>query len=297
VAEEPGRHVPVPELEQVEKVRLVLLPTAVTNRRGKPVIDLEPDDFRLYEGGMPRTIDLFATEENAPISLAFLLDLSGSMKLRDRLGQARRAIRQLVDSLASADRVGLIGFADGDVAWISGFDESLETLLERLDAQRPAGRTALYDAMAAAPHLVDEGARGRKAVVLITDGVDNASSMSRLQATWMARRVAVPIYTLGFLPMRESLLPYRVREALRVLDRFSVETGGTLFPVHSSEDLDRASSRIRRELRFQYVIGFYRTGPSAVAERSDDGAFRLLRLEVERDGLEVRTRRGYYPGE
>ena len=213
------------------------------------------------------------------------------------MGQARRAIRQLIDSLDPEDRVGLIGFADGRVAWIAGFDKSRETLLERLDAQRPAGRTALYDAMAAAPRLVDEGTQGRKAVVLITDGVDNASNMSRLQATWMARRVAVPIYTLGFVPMRESLLPYRVREALRVLDRFSVETGGTLFPVHSAEDLARASSRIRRELRFQYVIGFYRPGPSAASGQNDDGSFRLLRLEVARDGLQVRTRRGYYPRE
>jgi Ca-activated chloride channel family protein len=272
----------------VERVRLVLLPTIVTTGKGKPVRGLGPEDFRLYQDGSPRQIDLFATEENAPIALAFLLDVSGSMGLRDRLGEARRAIRQIVEMFDAGDRVALIGFADGRVSWISGFEESRATFLERLERQRPSGRTALYDALALTPHLVDAEIRGRKAIVLITDGVDNASTISRLQATWTARRVAVPIYTLGFLPIREKLLPYRAREALRVLERFSVETGGTLFPVHGSGDLDRAAGRIRSELRFQYVIGFY------PGDDGWDGSFRQLRLATERDRLQVRTRRGYY---
>jgi VWFA-related protein len=278
-----------PRLSEVERVRLVLLPTTVTTRRGKPVRALGPDDFRLYEDGVPRQIDLFATEENAPIALAFLLDVSGSMRLGDRLGEAKRAIRYLVETLDDDDRVGLIGFADGRVSWIAGFDEDRATFLERLESRQPAGRTALYDALAATPRLVEEQTPGRKAIVLITDGVDNASTVPRLRATWMARRVAVPIYTLGFIPLREKLLPYRAREALRLLQRFSAETGGTLFTVHRAGDLDRAAERIQAELRFQYVIGFYRTGEAR------NGTFRVLRLTTDRDALRVRTRRGYYP--
>jgi Ca-activated chloride channel family protein len=286
--DDPDRRADVPRVSEVTKVRLVLLPTTVTNRRGKPVRGLRPEDFRLYEDGVPRQVDLFATEENAPIALAFLLDVSGSMRLGDRLGEAKRAIRYIVEALDDADRVGLIGFADGRVDWIAGFDDDRATLLERLEGQRAAGRTALYDALAASPHLVDEQIRGRKAIVLITDGVDNASSIPRLQATWMARRVSVPIYTLGFIPMREKLLPRRARDALRVLIRFSSETGGTLFPVHGARDLDRAATSIQSELRFQYVIGFYPAGENR------DGSFRVLRLATERDRLRVRTRRGYY---
>jgi len=277
-----------PRLVEAERVRLVLLPTTVTNRRGKPVRGLEPGDFRLSEDGAPREIGLFATEEHAPVALAFLLDVSGSMKLGDRLGQAKRAIHHLVGALDDRDRVGLIAFAEGRVEWISGFGDDRATFEARLEAQRPFGRTALYDAMAASPHLVDAETRGRKAIVLITDGVDNASSIPRLRATWMARRVEVPIYTIGFLPIHEKLLPYRLREALRVMGRFSTETGGTLFTVHDPEDLDRAASRIQDELRFQYVIGFY------PAEEVRDGRFRVLRLECDRRRLRVRTRRGYY---
>ena len=210
------------------------------------------------------------------------------MGLRDRLGEAKRAIRFLVDALGDEDRVGLIGFADGRVDWISGFDDGRSVFLERLDSLRPVGRTALYDALAASPHLVDERIRGRKAIVLITDGVDNASEIPELKATWMARQVAVPIYTLGFIPMRENLLSLRAREALRVLRRFSDETGGALLPVHAAEDMTRASKTIQEELRFQYVIGFY---PS---DQPGDGRFRVLRLATERRRLLVRTRRGYY---
>jgi VWFA-related protein len=285
-----GQTPPDPEttLSEVTRVRLVLLPTTVTTRRGKPVRGLQPEDFRLYEDGAARGIDLFATEENAPIALAFLLDVSGSMRLGDRLGEAKRAIRTFVEALDDEDRLGLICFADGRVDWVAGFELDRAAFFERLEAQQPAGKTALYDALAASPHLVDEQTKGRKAIILVTDGVDNASTIPRLEATWLARRVAVPIYTLGFIPIRERLLPYRAREALRVLERFSTETGGSLFPVHGASELDRAAARIQSELRFQYVIGFY------PPEGAWDGSFRVLRLATERARLQVRTRRGYY---
>ena len=195
---------------------------------------------------------------------------------------------QIIRPQGEDDRAGLIRFADGRVEWVAGFDEDHATLLERLEAQRPIGRTALYDALAATPRLVDDQVRGRKAIVLLTDGVDNASMLPRLRATWIARRVAVPIYTVGFVSMREKLLARRARDALRVLERFSAETGGTLFVVHDADDLGVAARRIRDELRFQYAIGFRPT------EEHRDGSFRRLRLETSNRDLRVRTRSGYY---
>jgi Ca-activated chloride channel family protein len=268
-------------------VRLVLLPSSVTTRRGKPVRSLQREDFRLFEEGEPRDVELFATESEVPIALAFVLDLSGSMGLGGRLDQARSAIRRWTAALAQGDRAALIGFADGKVDWVAGFDEDRSVLLERLEALRPGGRTALYDALAAAPLLVDEGVHGRKAIVLLTDGVDNASVMSRLQATWNARRVRVPVYAVGFIPMEERLMTQRALEALRLVEQFAEETGGTLLAVHDAEGLEAAARHIQDELRFQYVIGFH-----SAAHR--DGSFRRVRLEtVDRD-LRVRTRSGYY---
>ena len=277
-----------PRLTEVERVRLVLLPSSVPTRRGKPVRSLRRADFRLFEDGKPRDVTLFATESEASIALAFLLDLSGSMGLGGRLDQARGAIRSWLATLGKDDRAALIGFADGNVEWSAGFDEDRRVLLERLETLRPGGRTALYDALAAAPLLVDEGVQGRKAIVLLTDGVDNASVMPQLQATWTARRVGVPVYAVGFVPMEERLMTPRTRGALRVVERFTAETGGALVAVHDPDGLEAASRRIQDELRFQYVIGFH---PSA-AQR--DGSFRRVRLEtVDRD-LQVRTRSGYY---
>jgi Ca-activated chloride channel family protein len=275
-------------LTEVATVRLVLLPTSVTTGRGKPVRGLEAGDFRLTDAGSPRDIAFLATEEDLPIAVAFLLDVSGSMGLGDRLDRAKGAIRAFVDELGPDDTFGLIGFADDQVTWITEFTSDRDRFLRRLDVQEGAGRTALYDALAASPGLVADEIEGRKAIVLITDGLDNASGLPMLKAVWIARQVRVPIYTLNFLPMREKLLPRRVRDSVRLLDRFSTETGGSLFPVYASDELARAVARIQEELRFQYVLGFH---PGA---GEDDGRFRPIRLETWKKGLDVRTRRGYY---
>jgi len=275
-------------LSEVTHVRLVLLPTSVSTRRGKPVPGLATGDFRLLDDGVPQEIRLLATEKDTPIALAFLLDVSGSMELSDRLDRAKVAIRIFVESLTPRDRFGLIGFADRKVSWITPFTSDRAAFLERLDVQEAEGKTALYDALAASPQIVDDEIEGRKAIVLITDGLDNASDLQMLPAVWLARRVNVPIYTLSFIPMHEKLLPRRARDAERILKRFAGETGGSHFPVYGPKDLPRAVEAIQAELRFQYVLGYYPTHDNW------DGTFRPVRLETLRESLTVRTRRGYY---
>lgn len=293
VAAQPGPAHPAgdesarPMTESVD-VRLVMLPTTVVDRRGRPVRGLTAADFELRELGESQTIELFDTEENAPIALAFLLDTSGSMALGGHLEQAKAAIRQIADTLGHRDRVGLIRFADERVEWVSTFDDPRAAFYQRLAALEAGGETALYDAMTAAATLVDSERPGRKAILLVTDGADNASSIPQLEATWMARRVSLPIYTLGFVPVPKKLLPLRLRESLRVLGRFSGETGGTLIPLHEPRDLERAARALAKELKFQYVIGFYSRGTPR------DGSFRGVSLTTLKDGLSVRTRRGYY---
>ena len=107
-------------------------------------------------------------------------------------------------------------------------------------------------------------------------------------AVWLARRVNVPIYTLSFVPIDPSMLPRRIRDSLAILERFSDETGGTQHTIHESGDLRRAISKVLRELRLQYVIGYY---PD---HGNWDGTFRRIQLTTANPGLRVRTRRGYY---
>lgn len=271
-----------------EQVRLILLSTAVTNSKGRPVRGLTAEDFSLFEDDTARSIDFFATEEELPIALAFVLDVSGSMEFRGRLEDSKEIIRTFVAKLRPKDRMGLICFADEQVTWVTEFTSNRLRFLRRLEVQEGLGPTALYDALAASPHLVHAETRERKAIVLLTDGLDNASRLTQLEAIWIARRVQVPIYTINFLRMKHSQLAREARQNLRVLQRFSSETGGASYAVHSPGELEDAVRRIQAELTFQYVIGYY------PPKEDRDGIFRRVRVETSRKGLHVRTRRGYY---
>jgi Ca-activated chloride channel family protein len=272
-----------------EHVRLVQLPVVVTNRHGRTVRGLVADDFKLFEDWIPQTVRYISTEATEPISVAFLLDLSGSMRQPGKLDEAKLAIRRFVDALRPEDRFGLIGFADDQVTWITEFTSDRDQFVARLDDQRAYGQTALYDAIAATPELVDDGTEGRKAIVLITDGVDNASTMNTLRAVQLARSVDVPIYAIGLssLPPK-TLAKGSVETVHRTLELFSRETGGRLFSVHRSGELAEAVRLVEDELRSVYLIGYFPT-----RTRWDD-TFRRIKLEVTKRGAEVRTRQGYY---
>lgn len=274
---------------QQEKVRLVLLPTSVTDRRGRIVRGLRKSDFKLFDEQRPQKIKFFSTAANEPISVAFLMDVSGSMRQLDKLTHAKEAVRFFVDRLRDGDQYGLIAFADEQVAWITEFTDDRRRFLTRLSVQEGYGQTALNDAIAAAPHLVAESIKGRKAIVLITDGVDNASRLDLDDAVALARTVNVPIYAIGFLSVPESVLSRRAETTnLEVLRRVAEETGGHLFAVNDPVELKEAIVFLETELRFQYMLGYY-------PARQADGSFREIRVETPPEPrFQVRTRTGYH---
>ena len=141
---------------------------------------------------------------------------------------------------------------------ITPFTSDRELFLERLSVQRAYGQTALFDAVAAAPGLVDEEIKGRKAIVLFTDGLDNASQLNVFDASQMARSVNVPIYSIGFSSLPKKLMPkgHEVT-VLRVLELLSTETGGWLFTIHDEDDMSETVEQIGNELRHTYMIGYY----------------------------------------
>jgi Ca-activated chloride channel family protein len=275
---------------EVETVRLVLVPAHVLDRRGRVVQDLRSQDFRLFEDQAPQRIEFFSTEGDEPISIAFLLDVSGSMRQSDKLESAKDAVRYLVERLRPADRFALICFADEQVSWVTEFTSDRARFLERLEVQEGYGQTALNDAVAASPELVDLKVKGRKAIILITDGVDNASRLTPEQAVALAGKVDVPIYILGFTALPENLRRKNEdpRGSLAAIRRFSDQTGGALFSVHDPDEMKEAVSQIDQELRHQYLLGYYPTASTW------DGAFRRIHLETTRSRLIVRARKGYY---
>ncbi len=275
---------------EVEKVRLVLLPTKVEDKRGRIIQGLTASDFTLLEDFIPQRIQFVSLEADSPVSIAFLLDVSGSMRVSGKLEAAKEAIRYFVDNLRPQDKFALIAFADEQVAWITEFTSDKERFLDRLAVQTGYGQTALNDAVAAAPGLVQAGTDGRKAIVLITDGVDNASRTSLDRAIELARRASVPIYTVGFSSLPRELLPLQQELATNfsVLTRFSDETGGSLFAVHDPDELKEAVVRIDQELRLQYLIGY---SPTRTVW---NGAYRRIQLETRKGRYQVHTRNGYY---
>ncbi len=272
---------------QIERVETVLVSATVVDSKGRPVGGLSRDDFLLKEEGRVIPIEYFATEKDAPVAIAFVLDVSGSMRQEEKIQAAKDSMNTFVDALRGSDRFGLIAFADDQVAWIADFSSDKADFRRRLEVQKALGQTALFDALAACPRLVDEEIQARKAIVLFSDGLDNASHLDALRAVEIARRASVPIYAISFIPAPVDLLGEEKRDALRMLARFARETGGRDFTVRVPEDLTEAMDRIQADLRHQYVIGF-EPPPRPGA------AYRRIRLETTRSRLKVRARTGYY---
>jgi Ca-activated chloride channel family protein len=275
---------------EVETVRLVLLPVNVENRRGRRVRGLTRDDFQVWEDHVRQSIDYFSVEAQEPLAIAFLLDVSGSMRQLGKLEAAKEAIRYFVESLRPRDRFGLVCFADEQVAWVTEFTSDRERFLERLAVQEGYGQTALNDAVAETPRLVfEDDIEKKKAIVLITDGVDNVSRRSAEEAIFFNDTATTEIYTIGFSSVPKSLLGRgETAYNLEVIRRFSEETGGALHVVRDPDELKEAAAKIDEELRYQYLIGYHPT------RKLWDGTYRTVKLETRNRRLVVRTRKGYF---
>lgn len=283
-----GRYV-----ERVE-VGLVLLQATVLTRRGEIVSGLGPSDFILTDEGEPRTITAFGTANDQPLKVAFLLDVSGSMAIRGKLERAKEAIHRFVDALTPLDKIALLIFADDKVVVRKGFTFNRWDFFRSLDSLEAYGQTALRDALARAPTILQGSSPGRKALVLISDGVDNASRMTVMESIQAARDVPVPIYAIGLsdLPgeMRREVRPAEGgRSFFEVLMEFGRQTGGALIPVFEPEELDAAVALVQERLRGQYLIGFE---PS---KDSTGEGYRRISLRSRGRGHRIITRQGYYP--
>lgn len=276
--------------EQELAVRLVLLPASVEDKKGHIVTGLKIGDFKLTDESVPQKIKYFSVESDEPVSIAFVLDVSGSMRQSGKMEAAKEAIRFFVDQLRPQDRFALICFADDQVSWVTEFTSDHQRFIERLMVQEGYGQTALNDAVAAIPKLVDESTTGRKAIVLITDGVDNASKLTIHEAIATARQVEVPIFTVGFstIPWDERAKAKDLGFNMAVLQLFADETGGTLFVVQGPDEMKEAVARISTELRHQYLIGY------SPGLEHWDGRFRSIELQARNGRYVVRTRKGYY---
>jgi Ca-activated chloride channel family protein len=269
-------------------VRLVNVVATVKNLQDAPVGDLEKEDFTLLAAGVPQRISIFERQTDRPLSVALLFDASASVakELKFAREAAMRFIRNLLGGGANpGDRIAIYRFSH-DVEEILGFAASLERLEKAVQSIQISGGTSVYDAFYLAARRL-EGRQGRKVIVIITDGGDTTSSTTFHQALEAAQLADAVIYSIIVVPITSDA--GRNLGGENALRTMSASTGGLAFMQYSDQDMDLTFREIERDLRIQYLIGFYPQGLPATKER-----FRKIELRVNRPGLRVLARSGFY---
>lgn len=269
-------------------VGYVLVPVIVRSNAGGYANRLDKKDFQLKVDGRPAPIESFEKRAEAPASIVFLQDLSGSMGTGGKLEASRRAVRFFLDRSLAGDEFAIATFAGGNFSIDVPFTSDLSALRAAVDGFRAYGTTALNDAVAWMPEVSTAGKNPKRFAILVTDGVDNASTLSPDEAREIVRRSELPVYVLGL----ESGSPYelgpdgkKVYRYADVLNLLAHETGGRYYPLAAPDDLGKALAAIVEDLRHEYVLGFATgNGPSR---------FRNLKVEVAGRNRSVLFRRGY----
>ncbi|MGB9862440.1 MAG: VWA domain-containing protein [Candidatus Saccharicenans sp.] len=275
-------------------VNAVTLAVTVQDRKGRYINDLQKDDFAVYENNEKKEITYFQHDEKAPVSFTVLLDVSGSMALENKFEEARQALRLLAKEIISPqDELALLVFADGEVEVAARHSLDRGDFLKALESEKAYGKTALNDAVATSPQYAIRAKNEKRALILITDGIENDSVTTPEQALEIARRVEVPIYVIGYkIPRAEEILAQHKRKAglslqsiVYTLNLFAEATGGRAFFLDSMEGLLSAFYEIKKEQSHQYVIGY--------TSYRDDDRYRKIKVTTTRGHFRLRTRQGY----
>lgn len=275
--------------------RVVNLNVSVTDRKNKRIIELKREDFLVLEDGTPQEVTYFDSV-NAPVSLVLLLDLSGS--IGGKLAQIKEAAGKFIGSIKEGDQIA-IGTFTSRFNLVSDFTTDHELLKRRIgEIERVAGDTALYDAAWFGFDLLKDIKDARKAVVVLTDGVDSSfrpdEDGSKRTFEELIMRVVeedVTIYPIYFDTEPESRGHYSsdvFSIARKQLLTLAEQTGGTYFNVSRSEDLDGVYQRVATELHTLYTLAY------AAKDPRKDGRWRAISVKVNRDGVVAKTKRGYY---
>ncbi len=273
-------------------VDLVTVSVVVQDRNGRPVTNLLRADFEIVDAGERRAIADFRAEP-APISIAVLFDISGSMDVAHKLSAARDAVGHLVRWLdAGHDQVALFAF-DTRLQELLPFTTALSDAVRRLDSLRPFGSTSLYDAIAETGRRLTARGGSRCAVVAVTDGVDNHSHLTPSEVSGIASEIDVPVYILAVV----SPLDHRGTGAAvdrssdsplaGSLDSLTRWTGGALFVASAPAHASVAARQIVTELRQQYLMAF---------EPSERAGWHPLEIRTRDARFTVRARSGYIAG-
>jgi VWFA-related protein len=257
-----------------------------TNRHGKFVRNLNQSDFTILDDNKPpQSIVDFRRETDLPIELGLLVDTSGSVRTRFDFEQ-ESAVSFLQQTLRpNFDKAFVMGFSTHSTV-TQDFTDSVRLLQTGVEMLHNGGGTALYDAVYRACRdklgKVDSSRPVRRAIIVISDGEDNQSEVSRAQAIEMAQRSQVIIYAIS---TDDSGLILRGDKSLQQL---ADATGGRAFFPFNNKDIAHSFAAIEDELRSQYIVSY------RPADFNADGRYRSIEITAVKKDLQVRARRGYY---
>ena len=274
-------------------VDVVTLTAAVRDGRGRVVRDLQRADFEVLDAGVARDISGFHAGD-APISLAVLLDISGSMAVGGNIDRARSAVSVAMSMLNSSDDEAALFTFDARLQEVVSFTNNLDAVRRISLEGEPWGMTSLYDAIEAAARHVAERANRHRALLVITDGVDTGSSLSAPVVSGIASSINVPVYLLTVVSPLDHpggdlsvLAADGLTSDIGTLADLSRWTGGDMkvvsLPAHAVE----AIRDLFAELRYQYLITF---------ESGEVPGWHPLEVRTRNDDLTVHARSGYMSG-
>jgi Ca-activated chloride channel homolog len=271
-------------------VARVTLNVVVRDERGRPVTGLRLADFQVLDEGEPVAISDFRAD-GQPISVAVLADTSGSIRLADRLSLTKQAGQALLGALRPDDEAALFTF-DRNLHALAPFSADLSQVRAGLDRIVPFGSTALHDAVAATAQRSVERPSSRRAVVVITDGIDTSSDLSAAMASSIASSIDVPIYILGVDGPAPPLVGSEAGkisdvEIMSRLDYLARWSGGAFLPAATKASTQIAVDQIVSDLRSGYLMAF--------APREQPGWHRIT-VKVSRRNVTVQTRGGFWVG-
>src|SRR5579863_3666490 len=246
----------------------VLLNCSVIDEKGRTVTDLNTKDFQVWEDGVPQTVNS-VLHQDLPVSLGILVDNSGSM--RDKRAAVNVAALDLIKVSNPQDTAFIVNFSDR--AFLDqGFTSDLVALNRGLSRSDPRGTTALYDAVAAsADELAKHDKERKQALLIITDGADNASRLTLAQAIRRVQNLGGPVvYTIGLLFDQDQA---ESRQARNDLNTLAQETGGIAYFPGSLADLNNIVEQVARDIRDQYTVDYHS------AKSSTLGGYRTVHVE------------------
>jgi Ca-activated chloride channel family protein len=278
----PDDSVPV-VIRNVTEVRAIF---TVTDKHGRYIKDLKQSDFRVIDDRKPaERINSFHAETNLPLQVALVIDASNS--IRDRFKFEQEAAIEFLNSIIRPrfDEATTIGF-DSTPDVTQDFTDNTELLSKGVRGLKAGGGTAMYDALyfTCRDKLVKEPQAGpvRRAIILLSDGDDNSSHVTREESIEMAQRAEVIVYTIS------TNITGSKTKSDKVLERIADATGGRAFFPFQIRDVTDAFASIQDELRSQYAMSY------RPADFVADGHFRTIEILAQQKAFHVRTRKGYY---